>query len=438
MLDEVRRFIRRERMLQEGEPVWVAVSGGIDSMVLLHVLRELGHPCSVAHVDHGLRGGESDADRVFVEGYSQEAGLPFRTLKADVKAHAHAHDLSIQLAGREMRYEWLGELWREQPMPIAMGHHADDAVESLFINLLRGTGVHGWSAIRPVSGIHVRPLLCAGRAEIARYAAEFRVPHREDASNTDPKYLRNRIRHDLMPRLEAMRPGALRTMARSMSLLRELEEAGQQMSIGALSGVVPSSDGTIHLPFALVEDSPIPNLVLHRMLRHLGFHPAMLDRIRDALAERNTGALFTAGAWQVCVDREALIISRAHTERPAHIIDPTLPQQAAGPFQWTLTEGAMAPPPGSAHDVVLDADRLSFPLELRPWRTGDRIRPIGMSGSKLVSDILIDAKVPMSEKAGVYVLVSEDTLVWVVGHRIAQSFQVTNGTKTALRIVRNG
>src|SRR6188768_1062736 len=129
MLDEVRRFIRRERMLQEGEPVWVAVSGGIDSMVLLHVLRELGHPCSIAHVDHGLRGAESDADRVFVEDYCREAGLPFRTLRADVAAHADVHDLSIQLAGRELRYDWLGELWRERSMPIAMGHHADDAVE---------------------------------------------------------------------------------------------------------------------------------------------------------------------------------------------------------------------------------------------------------------------------------------------------------------------
>ncbi len=434
MLDEVRRFIKRERMLQEGQPVWVAVSGGIDSMVLLQMLRELGHPCSVAHVDHALRGAESDADRIFVEDHCREHGLPFRTLKADVQGHADKNGLSIQLAAREMRYAWLAELWRELPMPIAMGHHADDAVESLFINLLRGTGVHGWSAIRPVSGIYVRPLLCTGREHIKRFAAEHRVHFREDASNADPKYLRNRIRHELMPLLEEMRPGALRTISRSVGLLRELEEAGQRMSIDALAGIAPSADGSIHVPFARVEDSPIPDLVLHRMLRNLGFHPATLDRIRDAIAERRTGAVFSAGVWQACVDRQALIIRRVPADLPVYFIDPGAPQDAVGPFRWDLLEDDLPVPPFVANEAILDVDLLSFPLELRPWRTGDRIRPLGMNGSKLVSDILIDAKVPMGRKAEVYVLVSDGTIVWVVGHRIAEGFKASARTRTAIRI----
>ena len=209
-------------------------------------------------------------------------------------------------------------------MPVAMGHHADDAVESLLINLLRGTGVHGWSAIRPVNGIYMRPLLCVGREEIMRYAAKHHVTHREDASNADPKYLRNRIRHELLPLLDTMRPGALRTMARSLSLLRELEEAGQQMSLQGLAGVLPSPDGTIHVPFDRIEASPIPDLVLHRLLRHVGFHPDQLDRIRDAVIQRNTGAVFTAGSWKACVDREALVVNRVLGEHPAYVIDPEL------------------------------------------------------------------------------------------------------------------
>lgn len=394
-------------------------------MVLLHVLREMGHPCSVAHVDHGLRGEESDADQVFVEDHCRALDLPFRTLKADVKAHADANGLSIPLAARAMRYAWFAELWREQPMPIAMGHHADDAVESLFINLLRGTGAHGWSMIRPVSGIHVRPLSCVGRDAIASYAREQQVPHREDASNADPKYLRNRIRHELMPLLETMRPGALHTMARSVDLLRELEEAGQLLSISALAGVDPASDGTVHLSFARFEEASVPNLVLHRLLRHLGFHPATMDRVRDAIAERSTGALFVAGSWQACVDREALIISPRSAEYQAYVIDPAMTDHSVGPFHWRLSEGAAATAPAGANEAWLDVDRLSFPLGLRPWRAGDRIRPIGLGGSKLVSDILIDAKVPMSEKPGVYVLESAGAIVWVVGHRIAEGYQAT-------------
>ena len=425
MLDEVRRFIRRERMLQQGEPVWVAVSGGIDSMVLLHVLRELGHPCSVAHVDHGLRGAESDADRAFVEDHCKHLGVPFRTLTVDVMAHARANHLSIQSAGREIRYDWLGELWRERPMPIAMGHHADDAVESLFINLLRGTGAHGWSAIRPVSGMYIRPLLSVGREAVARYAAEQQVPYREDASNADPKYLRNRIRHEVLPLLGSIRPGALRTMSRSINLLRELEEAGQQVSIAALAGVKSYPDGTIHVPFARIEGSLVPNLVLHRVLRHIGFHPDTMDRIRDAIAERNTGAVFAAGPWRVCVDREVLIIGPAVTEYPAYVIDPAMSDRSVGPFFWSLSEGPVAMAPSGTDEVWLDADRLSFPIGIRPWRAGDRIRPIGLGGSKLVSDILIDAKVPANGKPGVYVLESDGAIVWVVGHRIAEGYQAT-------------
>lgn len=425
MLDEVRRFIRREGMLREGEPVWVAVSGGVDSMVLLHVLHELDHPCSVAHVDHGLRGAESEADRIFVEGHCKHMGVAFRTLKVDVKAHARANHLSVQSAGREMRYDWLAELWRERSMPIAMGHHADDAVESLFINLLRGTGAHGWSTIRPVSGIYVRPLSCVGREAIARYAAEHQVPYREDPSNADPKYLRNRIRHEVLPLLGSIRPGALRTMARSINILRELEEAGQQLSIAQLAGVKPSPDGTIHVPFACFEGSPVPNLVLHRVLRPIGFHPDMLDRIRDSITERNTGAVFAAGPWQVCVDREELILGPTITDYPGYMIDPAMSDQSVGPFFWSLSEAPAAPFPSGAHEVRLDAERLSFPIGLRPWRAGDRIRPIGLAGSRLVSDILIDAKVPMNEKPGVYVLESAGTIVWVVGHRIAEGYQAT-------------
>ena len=434
MLDEVRRFMRREGMPSATQPLWVAVSGGIDSMVLLHVLRALGYACSVAHVDHGLRGAASEGDRLFVEDYCRSNGLPFRSHQVDVGAHAEAHGLSTQVAGREVRYGWFQELWEESPMPIAMGHHADDAVESLFIELLRGTGVHGWSTIRPVSGIHVRPLLCVGRQDIARYAAEHQVGYREDASNADPKYLRNRIRHELLPLLDAMRPGALRTMARSLGPLRELEEAGRNMNLEGLAGITPDAAGTIRVPFERIERSPTPGLVLHRLLRHLGFHPDMLDRVRDAIISRHTGARFTAGPWQVCVDREELIISRRDDELPAYVIDPGRSASVVGPFRWMITEGTAGRLDVDPNVALLDADRLLFPLELRPWRHGDRIRPLGLGGSKLVSDVLIDAKVAMNAKVQVYVLLSGEEIVWVSGHRIAEGYQLTSATREVFRI----
>ena len=223
MLAEVERYIRRERMLEAEQPVLVAVSGGVDSMVLLHVLRALGHPCEVGHVDHGLRGAESDADRAFVEEHCRVNDIPFRVTKVDPKASAKGMEVSVQMAGRELRYAWFAELLKELGRPLAMGHHRDDATETLFINLLRGTGAHGWASIPPVSGNIVRPLLCVDRDAILTYAREDQVQFREDSSNADPKYLRNRIRHELLPLIEAMRPGAHKAIARSVDLLRETD-----------------------------------------------------------------------------------------------------------------------------------------------------------------------------------------------------------------------
>lgn len=433
MLDEVRRFIKREALFSEGSPLWVAVSGGMDSMVLLHVLRRLGHSCSVAHVDHGLRGPESDGDKAFVEDHCRQHGIPFRSTRVEVGAHAGQHGISTQMAARDLRYEWFATLWKESPMPIAMAHHANDAVETLLLHLLRGTGVHGWSAIRPISGVFVRPLLGVHQNMIRQYAEENGVAFRQDASNEDPKYLRNRVRHEVLPLLEELRPGSIRTMSRAVALLRELEEAGQQMSILELQNVRPGEDGVIRIPFALIEGSAIPNLLLHRIVRPFGFHPDTLSRIIDAIAERATGSLFSAGSYQVCVDRTELIIGTSACAPGArYVIDPEQPGANCGPFRWELTDGAQDRP-ANMFTVLLDADRLAFPLVMRPWRHGDRMRPLGLGGSKLVSDILVDAKVSAFEKPGIYVMISAGEVVWLVGHRLAEGFQATAGSCRTLR-----
>lgn len=436
MLDEVRRFIQREKMLEPGQPLWVAVSGGVDSMVLLHVLGRLGHPCRVAHVDHGLRGVESVADRAFVNAWCEKAGLECRTSQVDVKAQVAASGESTQMAARALRYAWFADLHKEVPMPFALAHHADDAVETLLINLMRGTGDGGWSGIRPVSGVFVRPLLCVGKEAILRYAAENDVPFREDSSNRDPKYLRNRVRHEVMPVLEKLRPGASRTMARSLELLREMETTAQQVSGQEVEGCTTHPDGTIELPFVRYEASKTPGLLLHRLLRHKGFHPNVLDRIREAMDERATGRAFAMGAWQAVVDRTSLIIAPSRAEFPSYVVDPGLPNSLTGPLRWDLSDALEVSVPQGMDEVLLDADRLSFPLELRPWREGDRMRPIGLGGSKLVSDILIDAKVPLSGKASTYVLISDGTIVWLLGHRLAEGFQASSRSARVLRAAR--
>ena len=429
LLSDVARHIRREALLKAKEPVRVAVSGGIDSMVLLHVLGSLGHPCVVAHVDHGLRGSESDDDLAFVRETCLTAAIPFLFKSVDVPGRVRARGVSIQMAARELRYAWFQELRCTDPMPIALGHHADDAVETLVLGLMRGVGAQGWAGMRPANDGFIRPLLFAGREDIIRYAQEHAIRYREDSSNADPKYLRNRVRLDVLPLLESSRPGALRSIARSLTPLRELERLAGRRIAEECMDLRPDGEGVLRVPFDRIERSEAPHLFLLHLLRERGFHPDTIERVREAVAEQATGSVFSSTDHMLNIDRHALLISPAHHARPVHTIEEFAPPSPDGPFAWSY--GTSDEPAGilTPDRARLDAERLTFPLELRPWRHGDRIRPIGLGGSKLVSDLLIDAKVPMTEKEDVYVLVSSGTVVWVCGHRVAEGFQATSGTR---------
>ncbi len=437
LIDAVERFIRRERLLAPREALFVAVSGGIDSMVLLHVLRRLGHACTVLHVNHGLRGAESDGDEAFVRAHCEQTGIAFRSANVDVDALKAEEPVSTQMAARLLRYEWLDEILS----PIgaarcALGHHADDVVETLFINLLRGTGRGGWGAMGPRRGDYIRPLLLVHRADIEAYAREQGIQWREDSSNTSEQYQRNRIRHELLPLLESIRPGAQRTIARSTRLLRHLTQLGDEAIHRFHEQEPVSHDFTQRIPFASLEGDEHAWIYLYYTLRGLGFHPDVVDRVHDAVAERVTGATFESARYQVLVDREVLIMKLLKPTNAAWTrIDLQAANGSGNGFDWGMESGPPAEIPATMLVAVLDADRLGDPLILRPWRPGDRMRPIGLGGSKLISDILIDAKVPRTEKDSVHVLVNGDGgIAWLVGHRIGEGYQASATTRRTLRI----
>ena len=432
MVAEVLRTIRREQMLEPGEPVWVAVSGGVDSMVILHVLRELGHPCQVAHVDHGLRGEESDADKVFVEDQAKLFGLPFRSVRVDPKAAADG--VSIQMAARELRYGWFKELLREGPACMAMGHHRDDVVETLMLNLLRGIGSHGWSGIPPVTeldeGRICRPMLAVDRERIVAYATANNIPFREDASNTDPHYLRNRVRGELLPLMEDMRPGARRTLARGTQLLDELGKAAEQQLAREAKELTADAEGVLHIPFENLTRSAAPRLLLMRLLNGLDPHPDLIDQLLEAVHERSTGARFHAGDRHISVERNRLAVDRPRDGFPTFTISASQAESGhSGSFSWKVLDCSEVDLEQGMNTVWLDLDRLEFPLHMRPWQIGDRMRPVGLGGSKLISDILIDGGIGRNAKAGMYVLISGTSIIWLVGHRIAEGHSPGKNTK---------
>lgn len=437
MIDTVRSFLRKNHLLAQGEPLWVAVSGGLDSMVLLHMLRELGHPCQVAHVDHGLRGTESDADRVFVHDHCQGQGISFVAHRVDVVAHAATTGTSIQMAARSLRYAWFNEILTSVPDTMALAHHADDAIETFFIGMMQGMGFHGWEGIPVRSGPFIRPLLGCRRAEILDYARVHNIPWREDASNADTTYLRNRIRHELLPQLEQWRPGTHLNLARNVRLFRELDQLAQGAVNDAVNDLVPDQVGTLRVPFDRLRSKGVPLLTLHHLLRAKGFHPDQLEGILQAVDQARTGAVFLRGDLQVLVDRTDLVIRAAPGQLPMWTIPAAEAVPPDAPLRITV-EALGGHGPENGPNVVRLDPALEFPLELRPWRDGDRMRPAGLGGSKLISDILIDAKVPRDRKQRTYVLVHEERILWLCGHRLAEGVRAASGASNAVRCEWSG
>lgn len=429
MRDRVSSTIGRHALTEPGEALWVAVSGGVDSMVLLHLLRSLGHTCHVAHVDHGLRGAESDADRAFVMEYCEQEGISFVHRKVDVKASALADGRSTQMAARDLRYAWFRELVKEGPHTLCLAHHADDAVETLLLGLIQGFGTRGWSSIPYRSGPFVRPLRDVDRAAILEYAHGHDLSWREDKSNDDPRYMRNRVRHELLPLLEEWRPGAQRTLERNTVLLSEMQTLAERRVEQALSHVRQEQDGMKRLAFEAIMQEGIPRFVLHEFLRGKGFHPDVITQVIDAIERKNVGALFFGDAYQVLVDRSDLIVGPCTERSPSWTIGSTTEVPADAPVTISSVDAASIDLEAGPNVAWFDAEHLTFPLVLRPWKSGDRIRPVGVAGSKLVSDILIDAKVPRSVKDRTYVLADKDRIIWVCGHRIARDARAgTDGT----------
>lgn len=431
--DKVRRFILRERLIAPGERVLVAVSGGVDSMVLLHVLRALGHEALGGHVDHGLRGAESDGDRKFVVDHCRSLGVACAVKRIAVP-DAHP-DRSVQMVARELRLKALEEMSDETGARcIALAHHADDALETLLLNLLRGTGLRGWASIPVRSGKIVRPLLGVGRKEILSYADEHGIAFREDSSNRDPKYLRNRVRHELLPLMEALRPGSSQTLARSMSNLRELVELAEERL--AAEGIAELQEGG-SIPLERIRSFAHPGPLLARALRKWDLHPDAVTRILEAVEQESTDAAFPLVGAILRINDGLLRlapIDPARVHRITFAEDQAFALKAPVRFTREPMAGSMPAP----NVAWLIPEALRFPLEVRPWTAGDRMRPNGLGGSKLVSDILTDAKVRHPEREGVHVLISAGEIAWLVGHRVAEGFAASPGTTGAIRVEWTG
>lgn len=436
MLAAFQSFVRAHALCPPQGRVGVAVSGGIDSMVLLHLFREAGYAVEVLHVHFGLRGAEADEDAQFIEEHCARQGIPFRLHRVDTKSHATLHRLSVQEAARDLRYAWFRLQVQQGLDCVATAHHQTDSVETFFINLLRGTGLSGLTGIPVQQDGVIRPLLFASRASLEAFARSEGLAWREDASNQTDRYLRNRLRHRLLPLLEELRPGWQRTFASTAERLAGAHDLAASELLRWQKNWQADADGKTTCRVAALLESAAPAVALWETVKSKGFTYEVCKNVVSALQTASTGARFESGSHTLWIDRGKLVLTaRTQTHDTSAWIQETDTHAASAFGRLSLMRDPADGFSSDRNEAVLDAALLQFPLCWRNWRPGDRFQPLGMHHTKKISDFLIDEKVPRYQKEHVSVLESAGDIVWVVGHRISQRFCVGPDTTRRLAIL---
>ena len=431
------QFIRNEHLFPEGEQVLLAVSGGRDSVALANLVYTARIPFAIAHCNFHLRPGDCDRDETFVRSLADTYGVPCYVAQFDTNEYAAANHQSIEEAARNLRYRFFEQTLDSHNLAVvATAHHRDDAIETFFINLLRGTGIAGLQGIPLRNNRIVRPLLPFGRDEINAYISQHNLSYVEDTTNNQPLYLRNRIRLQLIPLLQSLSPSFFSTM---QSNINHLGDAYQiyQSAIREVSQrlLVPASDGyTIDIS-QLRQLSPLSTF-LFELVRPFGFTPLMAEEILSSL-DAQSGKQFFSTTHKIVKDRERLIITPLTIQQSdSYIISrldeiPELPISLGfSVFSYDGTPVRLAP-----HQAWFDLDQLQFPLTLRHWNSGDRFKPFGMKGSRLVSDLLNDLKISRPQKDRTWILNDADeNILWVVGLRASSVAVVTGSTQRILQI----
>ena len=420
----------------------MTVSGGVDSMVLMSLCVNSGYNVGVAHCNFGLRGQESDEDEILVQERARKYGIECHNRRFDTVGEMERTGESMEMAARRLRYTWFAELCQKHGYTVvAVAHHIDDSIETFFINLLRGTGLRGLTGIHKQVGHIVRPLMFATRKEILEYAMKKHIPYRDDSSNKSTKYLRNKIRLGLIPRIREISPRFPFIMHQNIERLI----SAQNFIQGAIDNIyvqaVTEQSGIYTLHVERIADPKSRDFVIYEILSsRFGFKGDIVDGLCKALAQNNSGKRFYSRSNVAYLDRGNIVITSI-SEEDSCLITVREGQQRAycgnSVLYFELCDVDNLTTYNVADNVALiDADKLTYPLTLRRWMEGDSFTPFGMTGSKKVSDFLIDAKVSMAEKGRQFVLLSEGKIAWLVGRRIGDEFRITDKTERVIRITK--
>ncbi len=427
-----------------GDHLLLAVSGGLDSVVLTDVVHKLGYTYSIAHCNFSLRGDESNRDEAFVKQLASHYQVPFFVKTFDTAGYAATNKCSIQEAARQLRYNWFETIIKEQGLlnrsrkfRLLTAHHLDDNIETLLMNFFKGTGIAGLRGMLPLTEKVVRPLLFARRADLENYATATGLSWVEDSSNLEDKYSRNYFRHQVIPLVEKVYPQAIHNLADNLERFRDIEKLYQLSIDRVTKSLIFIKDNEIHIPVEKLRLSPAVKTIIFEIIRPFDFSAPQADEVLKLL-DSQTGKYVLSGTHRILKNRNWLIISPiTEAEKSLYLVE-DIPSEIFFPAgRLSIRESA----PGEkdiqqAGNLVayLDASELTFPLIVRKWRTGDYFYPLGMRKKKKIARFLIDLKKSKGEKEKTWVVESGKRIIWIVGLRLDDRFKILPSSSGICRL----
>jgi tRNA(Ile)-lysidine synthase len=433
MLTRVKQYISKQDLFGFNDKILVALSGGADSVALLFILKKLGYKVYAAHCNFKLRGTESVEDEAFVRKLVHDWQVEAHFTVFDTRTYAKEQGISIEMAARDLRYHWFYELCKQNAYTkIAVGHHLNDSIETLLLNLSRGTGIKGITGISAKNQNVVRPLLCLNRDEIEALLNQENLSYRHDSSNDSLQYMRNIIRHQIIPAFKTINPAFEQVMVQNLLNFQDVASIYDNQVEQLKEQLISHSGNRLLIDALKLSELPYKATVLFELLSPMGFSYDSVSKTFKAL-DSEPGRTFFSETHQLLIDRTQLIVEPVDTNNEVFVIDNI---NNMGGLPFSLQASALP-----ANEFVMDknsqvgcfdASILSFPLTFRHWNRGDRFYPLGMKQQKKLSDFFTDQKIDRFTKDKIWIMESKQQIAWLVGHRIDDRFKVTGKTREVI------
>ena len=437
MIDQFNLYIEKNHLIDPTGKVLLAVSGGIDSMVMTNLFLRTEIKFGIAHCNFNLRGEESDGDEEFVRDYAEKRDIPFHVKRFETKSYAIKNGISIQMAARELRYTWFDSILHKYGYSsIALAHNLNDNIETFLINLARGTGITGLTGIKPLSGKLVRPLLFATRQSITEYSYEYEVPFREDSSNAETKYVRNKIRHQLLPIFKEINPSIESTLNETILRVNEINEIYSHSIAEIRSGITINRPDITAFNIKELHKGEISRTILYELFKPYGVGSLQIDDLINII-DGSSGKQINTLTHRIIKNRDELLISANNDEKEISytVRDIEELKNVPGISAVYITDATTEfIHPGNNTTECFDAGKIKFPLTIRKWKSGDNFCPLGMKQKKKLSNYFIDSKFSLFDKEKCLILESDGEIAWLIGKRIDDRFKVTPTTKKILNI----